>query len=377
MCIRDRSELETIQIFRSLKSAFYELYQKKIIHRDIKPQNILIHNGQIKLADFGFSKTLDDMNIDQKMTLCGTPQYVSKEIIFSQKYSSKCDVYSLGTMIYEFLYGKYPYYPYRSNDLNTLRVWITENQLQFPEEIKIYNPFLIDLLQKMLQKTEDLRIGWEEVFQHPFFTDYEEKAKNMAQQILASSNNQNAYLLANDQYLDQHLIHQDFDPVILGNCTQESLVAQSANSVFLKMVSQSELQKLVQQYKNYEELINNMHAIIEYERNIAIFFFQIVKQFRIVHFQMKITLPLSLLNPFLYSLTKTGMIFLNQILNLTSKDPKCLHEDLELVKYFEKSQLYATDKKNIKQDFLKIKIIFDNICQDIQLQQTSIKNDEF
>ena len=47
-----------------MKQACQELYDKNVVHRDLKPQNILIHNGQIKLADFGFARTLDDMNVE-------------------------------------------------------------------------------------------------------------------------------------------------------------------------------------------------------------------------------------------------------------------------------------------------------------------------
>jgi serine/threonine protein kinase len=83
------------------------MQKNKIIHRDIKPQNILIHNCKIKIADFGFSKVrilrqvVDDLNVATKQTLLGTPYYLPIEILTGEKYSSKCDVFSVGIVLYE------------------------------------------------------------------------------------------------------------------------------------------------------------------------------------------------------------------------------------------------------------------------------------
>ena len=56
-----------------MKEAFTEMYENNIIHRDIKPENILINDHSIKLADFGFSRFVDNMEEKAKMTLLGTP----------------------------------------------------------------------------------------------------------------------------------------------------------------------------------------------------------------------------------------------------------------------------------------------------------------
>jgi len=53
------TEEETIFIFKELKDAFLAMYNENIIHRDIKPDNIMIHNSNIKISDFGFTRTLD------------------------------------------------------------------------------------------------------------------------------------------------------------------------------------------------------------------------------------------------------------------------------------------------------------------------------
>ena len=72
-----------------MKDAFSEMYEKHVIHRDIKPENILIHNHSIKLADFGFSRFVDNMEEKAKMTALGTPLYIPMYyfsfFIFSKK----------------------------------------------------------------------------------------------------------------------------------------------------------------------------------------------------------------------------------------------------------------------------------------------------
>lgn len=58
-------------IFEEIANAFKNMQQNKIIHRDIKPQNILIHNSKIKIADFGFSKMVEDCNEAVMQTMLG------------------------------------------------------------------------------------------------------------------------------------------------------------------------------------------------------------------------------------------------------------------------------------------------------------------
>ena len=71
------SEDESCLILEELLLAFLEMNEKSLMHRDIKPANILIHNGKIKLADFGFSRVFEDADHAQKYTTLGTPLYVT------------------------------------------------------------------------------------------------------------------------------------------------------------------------------------------------------------------------------------------------------------------------------------------------------------
>lgn len=84
-----------------------------MIHRDLKPANILFEfktkeKITLKLTDFGLSKVLDDISIKQYMTRVGTPAYMSPQIALGDKFSAKCDIFSLGIIIYELTFLEIP-----------------------------------------------------------------------------------------------------------------------------------------------------------------------------------------------------------------------------------------------------------------------------
>jgi serine/threonine protein kinase len=87
------------------------LMSKGIIHRDLKPANILIKDEFYKIADFGFAKMSEGQNEEERIhqTSVGSPLYMCPQILNGKQYSNKCDVWSLGIIIYELLFGKPPY----------------------------------------------------------------------------------------------------------------------------------------------------------------------------------------------------------------------------------------------------------------------------
>ena len=102
------SELEAFVIFEQLLEAIKQTYSYNIIHRDVKPENILFNNGVIKLSDFGFCKRLKEEN-SMADSMVGSPMYMAPECLIGNPYNTKADIYSLGIVLYEMLFGFYPY----------------------------------------------------------------------------------------------------------------------------------------------------------------------------------------------------------------------------------------------------------------------------
>ncbi len=107
-------ELDTQEVVRlgiDICKALEVCQKKKIIHRDIKPQNIFVsEDGDFKLGDFGSARSLD-MTQDV-MTIAGSWPYMAPEVVKFEPYGKKADIYSLGTVLYELLNnGCKPHYP--------------------------------------------------------------------------------------------------------------------------------------------------------------------------------------------------------------------------------------------------------------------------
>ena len=98
----------TIAIFTNILEGLEHLHNNRILHRDIKPQNILIHNDNIKISDFGFAESFEKSELIT--TFCGSQLYMAPEILKDRKYSSESDIWSLGVLLYELLTKEHPYY---------------------------------------------------------------------------------------------------------------------------------------------------------------------------------------------------------------------------------------------------------------------------
>ena len=99
------------------------LHQKKIIFRDIKPENIMVlENGYIKLIDFGTAKELKD----KTNSIIGTPHYMAPEVILGDLYSFEIDYWSIGICLYEFCCGILPFGDNEEDPLNIYMAVLNE-----------------------------------------------------------------------------------------------------------------------------------------------------------------------------------------------------------------------------------------------------------
>ena len=153
-------EAEALEYFRQILDGCKTLYSFKILHRDLKPSNILFHKGSLKIADFGFCKPLTT-TFDFADTMVGSPIYMAPEILKGQPYNLKVDLYSLGVILYEMLYGTCPY---EDSTIPGLLNQINRGKLILHNYTKI-SKSTESLLKKMLEPDQNKRIEWEELFQ--------------------------------------------------------------------------------------------------------------------------------------------------------------------------------------------------------------------
>lgn len=97
-------ESQVLIYFKQMLKAFKTLTKLNIMHRDLKPGNILLHNGVIKIADFGFCKSLNSPT-DLVQTMLGSPIYMAPEVLKGESYTMKADIWSLGVVLCEMLTG--------------------------------------------------------------------------------------------------------------------------------------------------------------------------------------------------------------------------------------------------------------------------------
>ena len=104
-------EERAIEIVKQILLALDYAHKQRVIHRDIKPENILFDaRGSVLVSDFGLARTLDDKTLTKQGALLGTPYYSSPELARGRKvYDGRCDLYSVGVILYEILTGTVPF----------------------------------------------------------------------------------------------------------------------------------------------------------------------------------------------------------------------------------------------------------------------------
>ena len=159
-------------ILLQLNKVFKKMNYYNISHRDIKLNNILIKylnpektKYKVLLSDFGSSDQLYN-NKEFFEEYIGTQLIMAPEILDAQKYNNKCDLWSLGVIIYQ-LYTKK--YPYEGNVNKAILNQIEEKGISVLNAIEDNDMLLKDLLSKLLQKEPNKRISWEDYYKHPFF----------------------------------------------------------------------------------------------------------------------------------------------------------------------------------------------------------------
>ena len=136
-----------IQDFRQILQGLAQLHTR-IVHRDVKPENILCTKGTLKVGDFGLAKFADASTRTLTFKGYGTPSYMAPEVWEMKPASRGSDLYAVGVMLYEGVTGKLPY---RADDIGTLRQLHLHSTAPRPKDLNPEVPgFLDDVVVRLL-----------------------------------------------------------------------------------------------------------------------------------------------------------------------------------------------------------------------------------
>ena len=163
-------ESKAFDYFIQVVNAVYYLHINNIIHRDIKPENILIgSDNKIKLCDFGWAK---ELTLENRSTFCGTIEYMAPEIVGSENYDYSVDIWSLGILLYELLYG---HSPFKANNTKNVILNIKTHELTYDDNNKKISNSCKDLIQKLLDGNPQKRLKIKDILEHPFVKKHSKK----------------------------------------------------------------------------------------------------------------------------------------------------------------------------------------------------------
>ncbi|KAF1757368.1 hypothetical protein GCK72_013823 [Caenorhabditis remanei] len=153
-------EYDASQVLKSIGEALSYYHFKQLIHRDVKPDNILISGESVKLGDFGVS------TFEQGRTICDTKGYMAPEIITDQMYSYQVDSYALGVIVHQILTTTMPFND--EKDGGKSKKWRFEANESFSEDI-------MEVLSGLLEAKPRKRWTMKQVLESTWIKKEEEK----------------------------------------------------------------------------------------------------------------------------------------------------------------------------------------------------------
>jgi serine/threonine-protein kinase len=146
---------QVFAVMHGVLQALDYAHKRAIVHRDMKPENVLLSDdGMVKVADFGIARLTDDSGVGgtatKTGTTVGTPQYMSPEQVASSKVDGRSDLYSAGIVLYELVTGQPPFTASESDGPFTL---MAKHVQAPPKPPSVFQPGLDPILEQVILKS--------------------------------------------------------------------------------------------------------------------------------------------------------------------------------------------------------------------------------
>jgi len=242
-------------ITTQLVDGLHYLHRQNIAHRDLKPANILLQKTDnylktemdfhVKIADFTFARLMEPG--EYMNTILGTPLYMAPEIFLEKKYTDNSDLWSLGIITYQMLYGKLPFIP--GGGFPDL-IRMLQTAPSYPQSTA--SPLIVSFVQSLLEKDPKKRLSWKALLDHPFLAPNEEEEKQY-QALVSEFEERRQTLSATKSKVDA--VQAQLDQLSVLRARVEALRAEKENIRELKLTQESRLAQLSHDIENAQSEI--------------------------------------------------------------------------------------------------------------------------
>jgi serine/threonine protein kinase len=265
------NEVEAVFYLKQIINGFQELYKRNILHRDFKLANLFLNDDIVVIGDFGFARCGNEM----AQTKLGSPVTMAYEIMMADpheeiKYDNKADLWSIGIVYYQILFGKPPFVgmtvPNLIRDIKN-----KVGKITFPKEISDESK---DLINRLLIPDPQKRISWQEVFQHPLFEKFQIKSSSTLDSFLKKIGS----LISNkiDEEFFQNKQKKNFSENF--DFMHQNNLIKYKTKLTPKNISENPQLKKSKTVVTDEEVLNELDFRYRHEKNKILFLIYTVKK---------------------------------------------------------------------------------------------------
>ncbi|KAM3147681.1 hypothetical protein pb186bvf_000009 [Paramecium bursaria] len=273
------SEQQAIGIMRQILCGFQELVKNGVIHRDMKPANVLNDKGVVKIADFGFAKYVENYSSQLLKSCVGSPLYMAPQVLSKQHYSTKCDIWSLGVIFYEMLFFDVPW---KGRDEDDLLNNIYTKQYAIKKPI---GEFSEKFLKMTLAVDEEERATWSQLFEMfqnitnieiPDEDINEESIQKVPTWIQKGNSNKLDYTEQDANTMISELVHQreivskTHFYLVESNTTQQIVYSEQDyySTTYMQQFIQNIGEQLIQDYQNIMNKFSELSSRYQPVKNL-------------------------------------------------------------------------------------------------------------